>query len=324
MLAKRFVASCIGGMLLTSACLSAEKDPVIHGAKQVFSVRPSPWEDRLLLFALQKQVEGESAAYVSGPLVSVSIIGNSWRSREIRPIAADMDSANIAWAKGSAFVTSTRAVFRLRPGALPQKIYSGKPAGLAVSRDGMFLAFWQFSNKIDTLVVLRLSDRRVIRQWKRPYHLKTESSGWDLAFAPDGNTVLARTYDEEDDNHLKSFNIRTGAMTTLLEGCNSIVQSGDRIFVFGGQGDAKGLYEFSGERPQLLFHSDDEDSLTPTANSSVVVITHAFKKHLIIYDAEHKAAQEFDGCSDATVLKSGQQLFFRDGKILLDASECSR
>ena len=323
MLAKRFVAICISGMLLTPACLGAEKGQVIPGAKETFSVRPSPWEDRLLLFSLKKEVEGESAAYVSGPLVSVSMTGNSWRGREVRPIAADMDSANIAWAKGSAFVTSTTGIFRLRPGALPQKIYWGKPAGLAISSDGAFLAFWQFSSKIDTLVVLRVSDRRVIRQWKRPYHLKTESSGWELAFAPDGNTILARTYDEEDDNHLKSFNIRTGAITTLLESCNSIVQSGDRIFVFGGQGDAKGLYEFSGDRPQLLLHIEDEDSLTPTANSSVVVITNAFKKHLMIYDAEHNASKEFDGCSDATVLKSGQQLFFRDGKVLLDASECA-
>ncbi len=324
MFAKRFVAGCIGGMLLTSACLPAEKGPVLSGAKETFAVRPSPWEDRLLLFALQKEVEGESAAYVSGPLVSVSITGNSWRSQEVRPITADMDSANVAWAKGSAFVTATRGIFRLRPGAIPQKIYSGKPSGLAVSRDGALVAFWQFSSKIDTLVVLRLSDRRVVRQWKRPYHLKTESSGWDLAFAPDGNTILARTYDEEDDNHLKSFNIRTGAMATLLEGCNSIAQSGERIFVFGGQGEAKGLYEFSGDKLQLLLHVDDESSLTPTANSSMVVITNALKKHLMIYDAEQNAAKEFDGCADATVLKSGQQLFFRDGKILLNASECGR
>lgn len=324
MVANRFVASCIAGILLTCASLSAENGPIIPGAKEIFSVRPSPWEDRLLLFALQKEVEGESAAYVSGPLVSVSTKGNSWRSREVRPIAADMDSANIAWAKGSAFVTATRGIFRLRPGVVPQKIYSGKPAGLAVSRDGAFLAFWEFLGKIDTLVVLRASDRRVIRQWKRPYHLKTESSGWDLVFAPDGSAVLARTYDEEDDNHLKSFNIRTGAMTTLLEGCNSIVQNGDRIFVFGGQDDAKGLYEFSGDTPHLLLHVDDEDSLTPTANSNMIVITNAFKKHLIIYDAEQNATREFDGCSDATVLKNGQQLFFRDGNVLLNASECSQ
>ena len=322
MIAKLMIASCISGMLLASASLGAEKGPIIPRAKDTFSVRPSPWEDQLLLFSLEKEVEGESAAYVSGPLVSVSKTGDSWRVRKVRPIAADMDSANIAWAKGNAFATATNGIFRLRPGAAPQKIYLGKPAGLAASKDGAFLAFWQFSNKIDTLVALRVSDRRVMRRWKRPYHLKTESSGWDLVFAPDGNTVLARTYDEEDDNHLKSFNIRTGAVTTLLEGCNSIVQSGDRIFIFGGQGEAKGLYEFSGGQLQLLLHVEDEDSLTPTAQSDLVVITNAFKKHLLIYDVGKKASTELNGCSDATVLKSGQQLFFRDGKILLDAAEC--
>ena len=42
MLAKRFVAIYISGMLLTPACLWAEKGQVIPGAKETFSVRPSP------------------------------------------------------------------------------------------------------------------------------------------------------------------------------------------------------------------------------------------------------------------------------------------
>jgi hypothetical protein len=324
MIAKISIASCSGVILLASALLGAEKAPVISGAKETFAVRPSPWEDRLLLYSLHKEVEGESAAYVSGPLVSVSKAGNSWLVREMKTIAGDMDSGSIAWTKSSAYATSTKGIVRLRSGAAPERIYSGKAAGLAVSKDGAFLAFWQFSDKTDTLIALRVSDRRVMRRWRRPYHLQTESSGWELAFAPDGKSILARTYDEEDDNHLKSFNLRTGAMTTLLDGCNSIVQSGDGIFVFGGQGERKGLYQLSGGELQFLTHIEDEDSLTPTAQSDMVVVTDAFKKHLLIYDVAKHASKEVDGCSDATVLKSGQQLFFRAGKIFLDPAECTQ
>ena len=242
----------------------------------------------------------------------------------MKTLAADMDSGSIAWSRGSAYATSSKGIFRLRSGAAPVRIYPGKSAGVAVSKDGAFLAFWQFSSKTDTLIALRVSDRRVMRQWRRPYHVQTESSGWELAFAPDGKSILARTYDEEDENHLKSFNLRTGAMTTLLDGCNSIVQSGDAIFVFGGQGEGKGLYQFSGGELQLLMHIEDEDSLTPTAQPGLVVVTDAFKKHLLIYDVDKHDSKEVDGCSDATVLKGGQQLFFRAGKIFLDPAECGR
>ena len=322
MITKILIASCWSMILLAHTPLGPEKAPVISGAKETFAVRPSPWEDRLLLYSLHKEVEGKSAAYVSGGLVSVSKTGNSWLVQEMKTIAGDMDGGSIAWNKGTAYATSTKGIFRLRSGAAPQQIYPGKAAGLAVSKDGAFLAFWQFSTKTDTLIALRISDHRVMRRWRLPYHLQTESSGWELAFAPDGKSILARTYDEEDDNHLKSFNLRTGAMTTLLDGCNSIVQSGDDIFVFGGQGERKGLYQLSGGEFQLLLHIEDEDSLTPTAQSGMVVVTDAFKKHLLIYDLAKQSSKEVDGCSDATILKSGQQLFFRAGKIFLDSAEC--
>jgi hypothetical protein len=322
MIAKMFITTCIGLMLLAAGPLSAQKAPVIAGAKETFAVRPSPSEDRLLLYSVNKEVEGRSAAYVSGKLVALSKTGNAWRVREMTTITADMDSGNIAWAHGSAYVTSTQGIFRLRVGAAPERIYPGKVAGLAVSKDGALLAFWQFFNNIDTLIAMRVSDRRVVRRWRSSYRLQMESSGWHLAFTSDSKSILARTYDEEDENHLKSFSLSTGIVTTLLDGCSSIVQSGDAIFALGGQGESKGLYQLSNGEPQLLLHIDDEDSLTPTAQPDMVVATNASKEHLLIYDAAQHAAKDVDGCSNATVLRSGQQLFFRAGKIFLDPAEC--
>jgi hypothetical protein len=304
--------------------LGEETAPVIPGAKETFAVSPSPWEDRILLYSLKQAVKGEMAAYVPGRLVSLSRSGNSWRIRDIKAVAADMESGSIVWAKGNAYAASSMGIFRLRPNGAAERIYPGKPTGLAVSKDGATLAFWQSSSKGDTLIALRVADRRVVRRWKRSYRLPMESSGWDLAFTPDGKSILARTYDEDDDNHLKSFNLRTGSMATLLDGCNSVVQSEDGIFVFGGQSESKGLYQFSGGQLQLLTHIDEEDSLTPTAHSDLVVVANAARKHLMIYDAVKHTSKEVNGCSNATVLKSGQQMFFLRGKIFFDPAECSK
>src|SRR5258708_5820426 len=220
-------------MLVAAAPRANEQAPVIPGSKQTFAVSPSPWEDRLLLYSLKQEVEGETAIFVPGPLVSLSKSGDTWRVREIKPLASDMDSGSIVWAKASAYVISAKGIFRLRAQGLPQKIYSGKPTGLAVSRDGATLAFWLRSGKADVLVALRVSDGRVLKRWARPFNLRTETSGWDLVFTPDGGSILARTYDEESGIHLKAFDLTTGSMTSLLEDCYSIVQSGDGIYILG-------------------------------------------------------------------------------------------
>lgn len=322
MIGKIFITSFLGALLLAPVPSSGDRAPVIPGAKETFAVSPSPWEDRVLLYALKKNVQGETAAYVPGSLYTLSKSGNSWSVREMKTIAADMDSGKIVWAKGNAYATSSSGIFLLRPSAAPRKIYSGKATGLAVSKDGVYLAFWQSPKKGDTLTVVRASNGHVVRRWTRPYHLPTESSGWEMVFTPDGKSILARTYDEEEDTHLKSFNLHTGSITTLLEGCNSVVQSGDAIFVFGGQGESKGLYEFAGGQLQLLMHIDEEDSLTPTAHDSLVVVTNTFDKHLLIYDVANHSSQAVKGCEDATVLKSGQQIFFLHGKIFPGSAGC--
>lgn len=323
MIGKTLIAGLINIMLVAAGPGPIEKPPVLRGAKETFAVSPSHWEDRLLLYSLKQEVEGETASYVPGPLVSLSKIGQAWRVREIKPVAADIDSGSIVWAKGNAYVTSSRGIYRLRPNGVAEKIYSGQPRGLAVSRDGTTLAFWLSPQKLDVLTVLRISDRRVLKRWPLPFKVQTESSGWQLAFAPDGGSILARTYDEETGPDLKVFDLRTGSMTTLLRDCVSIVQSGDGIFVLGEQDETRDLYRFSGGKLELLTHINNRvDSLTPTALSSVVVAGFAFKKYLWVYDAEKHSAQEVNGCTDATVLKSGQHLFFLDGKVFLDPAAC--
>ena len=322
MIGKTLIAGFIGTMLLAAVPGMAEKAPVIPGSKETFPVSPSPWEDRLLLYSLKQEVEGETAIHVPGPLVSLSKNGDAWRVREIRSLMADMDTGSVVWAKGSAYVTSAKGIFRLRTQGLPQKIYAGKPTGLAVSGDGATLAFWLSSGKRDVLVAIRVSDGRVLRRWSRPFNLRTETSGWELVFTPDGRSILARTYDEEDSVHLKAFDLHTASMTSLLEDCYSLVQSGDSIFILSGEGESRSLYRFSGGKLELLEHVGDLHSLTPTAHSNQVVLTNAFKQHLLVYDTDKHVMQEVNGCTDATVLKSGQQIFFRDGKIYLDPGSC--
>jgi|GEM_PF-6659738 hypothetical protein len=323
MIEKTWIAALLAALFLASTPAGGDKALTIPKATDIFAVSPSPSEDKLLLLSTRKQFTGDSDdVQIPAFLMSVAKAGSSWSIHEIKTAVSNLETGSIVWAKGSAYLSSFRGIFRLGPDGAVEKIYPGRAMGLAVSRDGAFLSFWNLAKHGFALNAFHIADRRVVKRWPRPYKLPTEPLGYEMAFTPDGGSILARTYDEPDGAYLKRFDLRSGAMTTLLSSCNSVVQSGDAIFVLGGEQQTKGLYRFSNGKLEFLTHIEEDDSLTPTAHSDLVAIINSVTEHVLIYDAANHTSQEVNGCADATVLKSGQRLFFSHGKIFLDPAEC--
>jgi len=66
-------------------------------------------------------------------------------------------------------------------GRPPELLWKGPSEGLAISPDGLLLAFWRVEKGADTLVLYDLKKKSEARTWRLPDRFESDKSGWDLA-----------------------------------------------------------------------------------------------------------------------------------------------
>ncbi len=101
--------------------------------------------------------------------------------------------------------------------------------GLTISADGTLAAFWDYSagNK---LTVYDLKAKHVVRTWSGQTHSEDDLVLTDLAFTPDGKSLLARLY-APGDNAVMQYEIASGKITPFAKDVQSMVSVGDSVYL---------------------------------------------------------------------------------------------
>jgi hypothetical protein len=101
--------------------------------------------------------------------------------------------------------------------------------GLAITADGSLAAFWDYSAG-DRLTLYDLKVKRVIRSWPGQVHSEDDLVLSDLAFTPDGKSLLAQLY-APGGNAVMKYDIDSGAVSTFANDVQSFVTVADSTFL---------------------------------------------------------------------------------------------
>src|SRR6266849_5942797 len=231
--------------VLVPAPAQAPKPPIAHeavapipGAQRIFFAAASPAGEEIFLLAqmsndtyggaffvvrldgtkkkVEAVMEGTNAEYADAPVWSpdgatayfVFDNGNHL------PPGDQTGHGLFAWDRGSGNVTP---------------IVRGSIGGLAISPDGALAGFWDYS-AVNKLTVYNLKTRQVVRALGGLTHTADDLVMSDMAFTPDGKSLVARLYVPKEDPIVK-FDIASGTIAPFAEQVQSFVTVGDSLYL---------------------------------------------------------------------------------------------
>jgi hypothetical protein len=179
--------------------------------------------DNVLFYGSAEEAEGK---FVTGTLFRLRL---SVAENEITQLKAP-DASNPpspVWKQDGSFAyfETDQGIYQLRSsGGSPEMLWRGTSEGLALSPDGLLLAFWRVEKGADTLVQYDLKKKLEARTWRVPDLFESDKSGWDIAFERNGKALFARTYDQTSSIPLKRFDVRSGNVTVASPNSYAVAQ----------------------------------------------------------------------------------------------------
>jgi WD40 repeat protein len=118
-------------------------------------------------------------------------------------------------------------VWERRSGKITQ-ILKDSIGGLTISQDGALAGFWDYSagNK---LTVYNLKTRQVVRAWEGQVHSEDDLIISEMAFAPDGKSLLAELYVPKE-NPVMQYEIASGKISPFGKNIQSMVTAGNSLY----------------------------------------------------------------------------------------------
>ena len=191
------------------------------------------------------------------------------------------------------------------------------PAGLAISPDGRRLAFWGWNDRNADLIVWDLHKNSLVRSWQTPIQYGSEKFAWDLAFAPNGNSLYARTYDEESVRPLKRFEIGSGEITVASPDSDGLAAGKDAVYFIAVSDERSSLRKIPGGQGEVALVAEDfrYNTLSAGGNARWIAAQNYKSGEMIVLDTQTDTVKPVGKHSSVAVLSDGSLVLVDGAKI---------
>ena len=208
------------------------------------------------------------------------------------------------------------------------RILADSIGGLAISPDGALLAFWDYSAG-DQLTVYNAQRRQVVRRWPGQVHSADDLVIRDLAFTPDGKSVLARIYAKE--NPLMGFEIATGTTSLFAKNVQSVVDAGNNVYFlqfepvpFANPEHPHTLMHWAMGAPGPVTVVEDLPGAVQLSGGRRWLVAQKNTGGTAIDDLETGEIKSVGGACDTAVVSSGGEvLYIYGGELISDVADCN-
>jgi hypothetical protein len=231
----------------------------------------------------------------------------------------------------SAFFATGQGIYELDwRGKKPELVWKGPTEGLAIITQStispggarVLLAFWRAEKGADTLIVYDLVKKSQTRSWRVPDRFESDKSGFDLAFAPDGHALYARTYDQASSTPLKRFDIDSGDVTVVNPNSYAVATGKQAVYFIAVTGDARSLRKTTaGASSTVVAEEFAYNSLATSGDSGEWLVSQDYRtKQMAFVDTETDAVKPIGKHDSATFLSDGALLTAKGGELALGDS----
>jgi hypothetical protein len=277
----------------------------------------------VLFYGSAEEAEGE---LVTGTLFRLRLDGAENKIVQMKAPDASNPPAPVWQADGSsAYFETDKGIYRLSSaGGSPELVWKGLAEGITISSDGFLLAFWRVDKTADNLVLYDLRRRSEVRTWRVPDRFESDKSGWDLAFAHDGNALYARTYDEASTSPLKRFDSSSGKVGIVNPNCYAVAEGKKAVYFISVSGTARSLHKIAAEmgRPILVSKNFGYDTLSRGGNPRWLVSQDYRTKQTVVLDTEIDTVKPIGKCESAAVLSDGKVIVVSGPEITVGDASC--
>lgn len=311
---------------LTGAGVSGQrcKNVKVTNVKSIFAIAPSPAGAIVLFYGSAEEAEGEIVA--GKPfMLRLGQIGNDMAKELTTPEASNPPLPVWQPDGSSVYFETDDGIYQLRSSTdeSPKLLWKGPSEGMAISSDGLFLAFWRVGKGTDTLILYDLKKNSEVRSWPIPDRFESDKSGWDIAFAHNGQALYARTYDETRNSPLKRFEITSGKVSIVSSDCYAIVAGKDSTYFIAVSGEVRTLQKVTASgRPSLVAKDFTYDSLSIGGNPRWLVSQNYRTKEAVLFDTEEGAIKSIGKCDSAAVMSDGKILEVHGSEITVGDASC--
>jgi hypothetical protein len=203
--------------------------------------------------------------------------------------------------------------------------------GLALSADGTLAAFWDYTTG-NKLTVYNLETKQLVRAWTGQVHSEDDLVLSDLAFAPDGKSLLARLYQAGDP--VMQFDIASGKISPFVKDVQSFVTIGDSVYLlqfvpvpFSNPENPHKLTKWTigNMQPVTLVEDFLYEQLSGSHSNPWLVARGArnYSAGLAIYDTKTGRIQTAGkSCGTAIVTATGKVLYTFGSELIGDPAVC--
>jgi hypothetical protein len=311
-------------LLLAAVGAAGQECKSVHVAnvKSIFAMATSPTGSNLLFYGSAEKAEGE---IVTGNLFRLRLDATSGVEQLKSPDASNPPGPVWQPDGSSAYFETDEGIYQLSSARdTPELVWKGPADGLAISPDGLLLAFWRIGKGTDTLVLFDLKKKSEARTWRVPDRFESDKSGWDIAFAHDGRALYARTYDQTSNTPLKRFDVGSGNVTVVSPNSYAAAEGKEAVYFIGVSGDARSLYKITaGVRSTLVAKEFGYDSLASSGNPRWLVSQDYRTKQMVVLDTQTDAIKPIGKHEAAAVLSDGRLLSAKGAEITVGDSSCT-
>lgn len=205
--------------------------------------------------------------------------------------------------------------------------------GLALSPDGTLAGFWDYSAG-DKLTAYNLKTKKVVRAWGGQTHGVDDMVLSDLAFTPDGKSLLARLYAPGEVPTMQ-YEIESGKISPFFRNIQSMATLSDGLYFlqyqpvpFTNPEHPHRLMKWTpgGEESSAVAEDFRYQSLRATLGSPWLVgeSNGGYADGAAVYDTRTGQLQTAGkSCSSAVVTASGKILYVFGNELVADAAVCS-
>jgi Tol biopolymer transport system component len=297
----------------------------VHVAKvkSIFAIAPSPVTSNVLFYGSAEEADGE---IVTGNLFSLRLDSGKGDAVQLKAPDASNPPSPVWQPDGSsAYFETDKGIYQVSSaGGAPEMLWKGPSDGLAISPDGLRLAFWRVEKGTDTLVLYDLKKKSEARTWRVPDLFESDKAGWDVAFAHDGLALYARTYDQTSSTPLKRFDVGSGKLTVVSPNSYAVAEGKGAVYFIAVSGTEKSLHKIvDGVHSSLVAKNFGYDSLAKSGSARWLVSQEYRTEELALLDTQTDAIQRIGKHESAAVLSDGKLLLVNGSEITVGDFSCS-
>jgi hypothetical protein len=335
--------------VLLPAPAEAPKPPIAHdavatisGAQRILFAAASPTAEEIFVLAQMSNDTYGGAFFVvrldgAGNKTETVMEGTNAEYSDAPVWSPDGATAYFVFDNGNILPPGNETghgllVWDRRTGKVNQ-ILKDSIGGLAISADGTLAGFWDYSAG-DNLTVYDLKKQQVVRAWAGQTHSADDLVLSDLAFAPDGKSLLARLFVPKEDPVMQ-YEIASGKITLFAKNVQSMVTTGDSLYFlqfepvpFTNPEHARRLMKWTPgiSEPVPVVEDFRYVSLSASPGSPWLIggSNGGYADGAAIYDTrtgQIKTAGK--SCGSALVTASGKVLYTFGNELVADAAVCS-